>query len=216
VRVLPDARWSRRAISRCTLRGLLDCSPPPIPPDFMASLHSGLANQPTPTSAVERRFIVGIVVFFGIALLALLWMVAAQVTIQYRLTCDRPAASCTLTRRHLVGSESYQVRIPVDARAVVRVTPWKRRSAPRTFLEFVNASERTFLIEYEWSGAGDHASAAARRLNAFLAGETGTVIEEVEGSEWPAWGLLAFLITLSVASVVALRSRRSRKRATGG
>jgi hypothetical protein len=175
----------------------------------MAPLRSGLVTQPTATSAVERRFIVGIIVFFGIALLALLWMVAAQVTTQYRLTCNRAAATCTLTRRHLVGSETYQVRIPPDGRAVVRVIPRKSRSAPRTFLEFVNASERTFLIEYEWSEAGAHASAAARRLNAFLAGEGGTVIEEVEGSDWPAWGLVTFLVTLGGGSMVAWRSNRS-------
>lgn len=177
--------------------------------DSMAPLRSDLVTQPTATSAVERRFIVGIVVFFGIALLALLWMVAAQVTTQYRLTCDRAAATCTLTRRHLVGSETYQVRIPPEARAVVRVTPRKNRSAPRTFLELVNASERTFLIEYEWSGAEAHASAAATRLNAFLAGEAGPVIEEVEGSDWPTYALLAFLVALGVGSMVAWRSRRS-------
>jgi hypothetical protein len=182
-----------------------------MPPDCVAPLRSRLVTQPTATSAVERRFIAGIVVFFGIALLALLWMVAAKVTTQYRMTCDRAAAACTLTRRHLVGSETYQVRIPIDARAVVRVTPRKSRSAPRTFLEFVNASERTFLIEYEWSGAGAHASVAARRLNAFLAGEAGTVIEEVEGSDWPARGLLTLLVALGVGSVVAWRSRRSRR-----
>ena len=179
-----------------------------MPLDSMASRHSHPATRPT-TSAVERRFIAGIVGFFGLAALVLLWIVAAQVTIQYRMTCDRAAAQCSVTRRHLVGSETYPVRIPSDARAVVRMTPRKSRSAPRTLLEFVNVSERTFLIEYEWSGAGARASAAATRLNAFLAGEAGGVIEEVEGSAWPAWGLLTFLVALAVGSLVAWRARRS-------
>jgi hypothetical protein len=125
------------------------------------------------------------------------------------MRCDRAAATCTLTRRHLLGSETYRVRIPPDARAVVRVTPRKSRSAPSTFLELVNASERTFLIEYEWSGAGAHATAAATRLNAFLAGEGGPVIEEVEGSTWPAWALLTFLVAVGVGSMVAWRASRS-------
>lgn len=163
------------------------------------------------TSAVERRFIVGIVAFFGIALLALLWVIAAHVTIEYRLTCARAAGSCTLTRRHLAGSETYEVRIPPGARAVVRVIPRKRRSAPRTFLELVNASERTFLIEYEWNGSEVRATAAAARLNAFLSGEAGTRIEEVEGSDWPAWGLLIFLVVAGVGSMVAWRSSRSSR-----
>jgi hypothetical protein len=159
---------------------------------------------------VERRFIGGIVGFFGLAVLALLWMVAARVTTQYRMTCDRPAARCSVTRRHLVGSETYQVRIPADARAVVRVTPRKSRSTPRTFLELVNGSGRTFLIEYEWSGAGARASAAAARLNAFLEGKAGVVSEEVEGSGWPAWGILTFVVALAVGSMLAWRSRRSQ------
>jgi len=185
-----------------------------MPPDPVAPLRSHSVTQPTApaaTGAAERRFIAGIVGFFGLALLALLWMVSAGVTTQYRMTCDRAAAACTLTRRHLVGSETYRVRIPSGARAAVRVTPRKNRSAPRTFLEFVDASERIFLIEYEWNDAGRRASAAAARLNAFLAGDAGPVIEEVEGSTGPAWGLLTFLLALGVGSMVAWRARRSRR-----
>lgn len=180
-----------------------------MPSNSMAPRRSHPVPQPTAAGAVERRFIAGSVGFFGLALLALLWMVAAQVTTQYRMTCDRVAAACTLTRRHLVGSETYQVRIPSGALAVARVTPRKSRSAPSTFLEFVNGAERTFLIEYEWNGAGGRASAAATRLNAFLGGEAGPVIEEVEGSDWPAWGLLTFLLALGLGSMVAWRWRRS-------
>ena len=164
----------------------------------------------TRRGAVERQLIAGIVGFFALALLALLWMVSTQVTTQYHMRCDRAAAACTLTRRHLVGSETYQVRIPSGARAVVRVTPRKNRSAPRTFFEFVNASERTFLIEYERNEAEERASAAAARMNAFIAGEAGAVIEEREGSDWPAWGLLTVLLALGVGSMVAWRSRRSQ------
>ena len=177
----------------------------------MAPRGSHPVTQPTAASAVERRFIAGIVGFFCLAVLALLWIVSAQVTTQYRMTCERAAARCSVRRRHFVGSETYQIPIPADARAVVRVTPRKSRSAPRTYLEFVNASERTFLIEYERSGAGVRASAAATRLNAFLAGEAGAVIEEVEGSDWPAWGLLTFVVALAVGSLVAWRSRHSRR-----
>lgn len=175
----------------------------------MAPRRSHPVAAPTVTSAVERRFIAGIVGFFGLAVLAILWMVAAQVTTQYRVTCERAAERCSVTRRHLVGSETYQVRIPADARAAVRVTPHKSRSRPNTFLEFVSASQRTFLIQYEWSGAGARASAAATRLNAFLAGEAGAVIEEVEGSGFPAWALLTLVVALALGSMAACRSRRS-------
>ena len=158
-------------------------------------------------SAVERRFITGIVAFFALAFLAVLWVVTAEVTVEYALTCERGAMQCLVTRWHLVGSERFQLQIPGDARAEVRTTPRKNRAAPRIFLELVNATERQFLIEYEWGDAKGRAMGAAARLNTFVAGQGGDVFREVEGSRWPVWGLLAFLVTLTGLAVVAWRGR---------
>ncbi len=159
------------------------------------------------TGAVDRRLLAAIVGGFALAFVAVLWLVTAKVVVEYVLTCERGAMRCAVTRAHLVGSERFEFRIPADARAEVRVTPRKNRAAPRTFLELVNPTGRRFLIEYEWGDAEGRAASAAARLNAFLTGEGGEVIREVEGSRGPVWGILTFLITLTGLSVVAWRSR---------
>lgn len=173
-----------------------------------------MVSRPTPppgqqgtASAVERRFITGIVAVFTLAFLAVLWVVTTEVTVEYAVTCERSASECAVTRGHLVGSERFRVPIPADARAEVRTTPRKNRAAPRIFLELVNTSERRFLIEYEWGDAEGRATGAAARLNAFLADRGGDVFREVEASRWPVWSLLAFLVTLTGLAAVAWRRR---------
>jgi len=171
-----------------------------------------MAPPPTPSprrqgsaSAIERRFITGIVGVFALAFLAVLWVVTTEVTAEYAVTCERDTSQCAVTRWHLVASERFRVPIPAEARAEVRTTPRKNRAAPRVFLELVNTTERRFLIEYEWGDAEGRATGAATRLNAFLAGRGGNVFREVEGSRWSVWGLLTFLVTLTGLAVVAWR-----------
>ncbi|HET9454643.1 MAG TPA: hypothetical protein VFO66_10205 [Gemmatimonadaceae bacterium] len=175
-----------------------------------APLHS--APKATTENTLHRGWIAGIVGFFAIAFVAVLWMVGTQVTFQYRMTCSRGTANCALTRSHLAGSETYGIGIPPGARAEVRVTARKSRSAPRTHLELVNDAERTFLIQYEGDGAHDRAAAAATRLNAFLEGQGNPVLEELEGEGRPSWALIAAIFVFAAAIFAVAAASRQREK----
>ena len=141
------------------------------------------------------------------------WALTTQVVTQYRMVCDRTAAVCALTRHHLTGGEeTYRVPFGAGARAEVQVTPWRTKAPSRTYLELVVAEERTFLIEYGGDRAGDRASGAATRLNAFLGGEGGAVLEEVEGSARSTWATLAFVGAVIGCGVAAARVVAARWR----
>ena len=131
----------------------------------------------------------------GLAALGLLGLVVFDVAARYRLTCMRSTASCAIVRERLGGDLAYRVAVSPNTRAIVETTR-PRRGSPRVYLEFEADGKRTFLVEYQGTDARGRASAAAARLNAFLAGAGAPVLEETVGSPAVTWGLAGVVVIL--------------------